>query len=225
MRDGQLLLVRISAQLENLHAVSKRCRDRVEQIRRGNEHDLRQVKRNVKIVVSERVVLLGIEHLEQRRRGIAAPVASELVDLVQNKDRVARSGTSNRLNDSSRHRANVGPAVSANLGLVSHPAERHSGQLSTKCVGDRLRKTRLADTRRTDKAEDRLARLRRLRLAGLGRGLLLQLAHRQILENAVLDLLQVVVLVVENLARLGDVDLTFGPGVPGQGSSTSRDTS
>ena len=112
--------------------------------------------------------------------------------------------------------------MTANLGLVPNAAERHPGQLSAKRVGDRLRQARLADTRRADKAEDRLSRLRRLRLTRLGRGLLLQLAHRQVLEDAVLDLLQIVVLVVQDLARLGDVDLAFGPCVQGRLVSQSR---
>jgi hypothetical protein len=39
---------------------------------------------------------------------------------------------------------------------------------------------------------------------------LLQLAHREIFEDAILDLLEVVVLVIEDLACLGNVNLTFG---------------
>jgi len=34
------------------------------------------------------MILLGIEHLEQRRSGIAAEVLAELVDLVEQEQRV-----------------------------------------------------------------------------------------------------------------------------------------
>ena len=46
--------------------------------------------------------------------------------------------------------------------------------------------------------------------------LLLQLAHGQVLEDAVLDLLQIVVIFVEHLARPHDVQVVFGDLVPGQ---------
>jgi hypothetical protein len=39
-------------------------------------------------VIGERVVLLGIEHLEQRRRGIPAEVVADLVDLVEHEHRI-----------------------------------------------------------------------------------------------------------------------------------------
>ena len=47
---------------------------------------------DAKVVVDEAVVLGGIEHLEQRRRRIAAPVRADLVDLVQHEDRITRLG-------------------------------------------------------------------------------------------------------------------------------------
>ena len=53
MRDGQFLFVRITIQLQDLHPVSERSRDRVEQVRRRNEHYSRQVERNIEIVVAE----------------------------------------------------------------------------------------------------------------------------------------------------------------------------
>ena len=53
---------------------------------------LDEVELDVEVVVEERVVLLGVEHLEQRRRRIAAEVDRHLVDLVEQEDRVARAG-------------------------------------------------------------------------------------------------------------------------------------
>ena len=48
----------------------------------------REVEGQVDVVVLEAVVLLGVEHLEQRRRGVAAEVGADLVDLVEDDDRV-----------------------------------------------------------------------------------------------------------------------------------------
>ena len=44
------------------------------------------------IIVAERVVLLGVEHFEQRRAGIALNAGAELVDLVEHHDAIARAG-------------------------------------------------------------------------------------------------------------------------------------
>ena len=49
---------------------------------------------NLEVVVGERVVLLGIEHLEQRRRGVAAEVVTDLVHLVHHEDGVDRGAPS-----------------------------------------------------------------------------------------------------------------------------------
>ena len=54
-----------------------------------DEHHLREVVVEVEVVVVEGVVLLGVEHLEQRRRRIAAEVGRHLVDLVEQEHRVA----------------------------------------------------------------------------------------------------------------------------------------
>ena len=46
---------------------------------------------DVEVVVAEGVVLLRVEHLEQRRGRIAAEVGAHLVDLVEHEHRVAAS--------------------------------------------------------------------------------------------------------------------------------------
>ena len=62
----------------------------------------------------------------------------------------------------------------------------------------------LADAGRADEAEDRAGRLG------------VQLAHRQVLEDPVLDLLEVVVVLVEDLAGVLDVEVVLGLLRPGQ---------
>ena len=67
----------------------------------------------------------------------------------------------------------------------------------------------LADAGRADEAEDRPSTIR------------IQLAHRQVLEDAVLHLLQAVVVGVEHLAGVGDVDDVLGRLVHGTATSQS----
>ena len=66
-RDRQLLAPRVAGDLEDLHAVAERRRDGVGDVRRGDEHHVREIVRDLEVVIGERVVLLGVEHLEQRR--------------------------------------------------------------------------------------------------------------------------------------------------------------
>jgi hypothetical protein len=127
---------------------------------------------------SEGVVLLRIENLQQRRRGVAAEVRAELVDLVQDEHRVLRLGAAQALDDLAGQRADVGPAMAADLGLVAHPAERHADELPSERLRDRARERRLADSGRSDEAEDRPLHRR------------VQLPHGEVLEDAVFRLLE-----------------------------------
>src|SRR3546814_21163460 len=64
-------------------------------------------------MIVEGVVLLGVQNLEQRRRRIAAPVRAELVDLVEQEQRVRRLRLLHALDDLARHRTDIGPPVAA----------------------------------------------------------------------------------------------------------------
>ena len=150
------------------------------------------------------MVLLGVEHLEQRRRRVAAEVVPQLVDLVEHEHRVVRPGLLHALDDPAGQRADVGAPVAADLGLVAHAAQRHADELAAQRPGDGPAERGLAHAGRPHQAEDRAL------LVGL------QLAHRQVLEDALLHLLEVVVVAVEDVAGLGDVELVLGGDRPGQ---------
>ncbi len=92
--------------------------------------------------------------------------------------------------------------MAADLGLVAHAAERHAHELAAGGARDRLAERGLADARRADEAEDRP-----LQLAD-------QALHRQVLEDALLHLLEPVVVLLEDLLRLLDVELVLGVLVP-----------
>ena len=129
-RDLQLFFLGVPGQLQHFHAVAECGRNRIEHVRRGDEQHFGQIERDIEIVIAERVVLLRIEHLEQRRRGIAAEIRSELVDLVEDEDRVLRLGAAQTLDDLSGQRPDIGPPVSANLRFVAHAAERDAHELA-----------------------------------------------------------------------------------------------
>ena len=121
--DVQLLELRVTRDADDLHPILQRARDPLETVRRGDEHHLREIVVDVEVVVVERPVLLRVEHLEERRRGIAAEIGGHLVHLVEQEDGVPRPGLLHRLDDFPWERADVRPAVTADLRLVSHAAE------------------------------------------------------------------------------------------------------
>ena len=162
------------------------------------------------IVVAEGRVLLRIEHFEQRRGRVAVKAAgAELVDLVEHHHAVARARLAQALDDVARQRADVGAPVAADLRLVVHAAQAHAHELAPGRLGDALAERGLAHAGRADEAQDR-ALARRI-----------QLAHREVLEDALLDLLEAVVVLVEDAPRLGDVDRAAS-GVAVHGSSISQ---
>ena len=155
-------------------------------------------------MVAKHRVLLGVEHLEHRARRVAAVVGAHLVDLVDHEHRVVRLGVAQGADDRARHGADVGAAVAADLGLVAHAADADALEPAAQRACDRLAERGLADPGRAGEAEDAAA------------GVRLELADGEELEDAVLDLLDVVVVGVEHLARVREVEVVLGALVPGQ---------
>ena len=102
--------------------------------------------------------------------------------------------------------------MAADLGLVADAAQRHAHELASGGPGDRLADRGLAGAGRADQREDG---------AGLGVGLdaalLAQLAHRQVLGDAVLDVLEAGVVGVEHRAGRDRVEALLGALAPGHG--------
>ena len=92
----------------------------------------------------------------------------------------------------------------ADLRLVVGSAERDALELEPDRPRDRLAERGLADARRPDEAQDRAASLR------------VELAHREVLEDALLDLVEPVVVGLEDFARTPDVDVLRGERRPRQ---------
>src|SRR5437773_2284000 len=66
-RDLQFFLRRVAWQLDHFHAVAQRPGNGVENVGRTDEHHARQIEGHGEVVIAEGRVLLGVEHLEQRR--------------------------------------------------------------------------------------------------------------------------------------------------------------
>ncbi|MCA9682910.1 MAG: PAS domain-containing protein, partial [Myxococcales bacterium] len=143
-------------------------------------------------------------NLEQGRGRITAKVVAELVDLVEDDDRVVGAGALEGLDDATRERADIGAPVAADLGLVTDAAEADADEAATDGPGHALAQRGLADAGRARQAQDR----------PLLRGV--ELEHGHVLEDPLLDLLEVVVVLVEDVADRADLELVLGGDRPGQ---------
>src|SRR5690606_38808552 len=112
--------------------------------------------------------------------------------------------------------ADVGAPVAADVGLVARAAEADAHILAAERLGDRLRDARLAHARRSGEQQDgSLVHLESVELALTG-PFGLELAYSEVLEDAVLDLLQPVVILVEDLLGFLEVEAVLGAHVPGE---------
>ena len=84
-----LLFGEVAAHLDEFHTVEQRGRNGADVVRRGNEHDVREVEIDVKEIIVEGIVLLRVEHLKQSARGVAVVRhLGDFVNLVEDEDRV-----------------------------------------------------------------------------------------------------------------------------------------
>ena len=92
----------------------------------------------------------------------------------------------------------------ADLGFVAHAAERDADELALHGARDRLAERGLADAGRADEAQDRPFHVA------------FELPHREVFDDALFDLVEIVVILVEDAARLDRVDAILGDRQPGQ---------
>lgn len=131
-------------------------------------------------------------------------VRRQLIDLVEQDDGVHAARQLERGDDAAGHRADVGLAVAADFGFIADAAERDAHILAVGRARDRFGNGAFADAGRADKTDDLPVELGRELLDG----------HK--FQNAVLDLAQTVVVLVENLRGLLNVQPVSGAPAPGQ---------
>jgi len=93
--------------------------------------------------------------------------------------------------------------VPADLGLVLDAAQGQADELAAESARDRPAERSLPHAGRADEAQDRPL------------ALLLELPHREVFEDAVLDRLKAVVVGVEDRARGRQVEIVLGWLAPG----------
>src|SRR5450756_637815 len=196
------LLVRVSRQGNDLHAVEEGRWNRLRYVRRRQEQDLRKVKWDFDIVVAELRILFWIKSLEQSSCRVAPEIRSNLVDLIQKEYWILGPCLLDSLNNAPWHSSNIGSAVSAHFRLVPYAAEGDMDELSVERLRDGFAQRCLANARRPDKTKNRTL------------GLVRKLAHCKILEYPVLNLFKPIVVLVQDLARTLQVNLVGSPDVP-----------
>ncbi len=138
-------------------------------------------------MIIERMVLLGIQNLQQCRGGITAVIHPDLVDFVEQKQWIANPGLGQLLEDFSRQGAYVGASMPANLRLVTHPAQGHAHEAAVGRTGNALTERGLSNAWRPDKTQH------------WPLGLADALLHCKIFENPFLDLFQAIVILFQDL--------------------------
>jgi hypothetical protein len=156
---------------------------------RGDEHHVGQVEVDLDVVVTEGVVLLGVEHFQKRRRLGSPRKSMPSLSISSSRKSGLRTPTLvRRLQHLARHRTDVGAAVAADFGFVTHAAQGHAHELAAGGARHTIWPRRgLANARGADQAQDG-----RLDLVDT-------LLHREVLEDAFLDLVKAVVVLVQHL--------------------------
>ena len=195
--DLQLLLLGVARQRDDLHAVAQGARDIREAVRRDDPKNLGEIEGKLDVMIAERRVLRGIEHFEERRRRIALVVHGDLVHFVEQEYGILRARLAQPFHDASRHCTDVGAAMSANLRLVTDAAQRRTHELPARRPRHGACQRRLANARRAYEAQDRRMLLLR------------ELVDGKVFENALLDLLESVVILIQDSFRRLDVDVVL----------------
>ena len=197
----ELLIFGVTGEADHFHPVQQGTRD-VHGVGGSHEHDVRQVIIHFQIVIVEAVVLFRIKHFQQGGCGIATHVRAHLVDFVEQEQRVLHANFRHLLDELAWHGTDIGTAVTADLRFVTHPTEGHPHIFAAGRLGDGLTQRGLAHTGRANQTEDGALELIDARL------------HRQIFEDAILDLLKAIVIGIQHLLRLAKVFLDLGSRLP-----------
>ena len=194
----------VAGQLDHVHAVTQGAGDAAKVVGGGDKEHMAQIERDIDEMIVEGAVLLRVQRFQQGCGRVAAEVACQLVDLVQQHEGVRALGRDHGSDDLAGHRADVGAAVAADLGFIPHAAKADAHILAAQTFGDGACNTGLAHARRAYKADDLCLHVR------------CQLAHGQRFQNAVLHLFQAVVVAVQNLLCAADIKVIHCKGVPRQ---------
>src|SRR5690606_11500670 len=102
-----------------------------------------------KEIIMKLTVLFRIQNLKQGRRWVPLVTTYKFIYLVKHKNRIARPGFFQTLNDPSRHSANIGFPVSSDFCLIAQASQCYSHIFSSQSFCNRSSQRSLSDSRRT----------------------------------------------------------------------------
>ena len=123
---------------------------------------------------------------------------TELVDFVEQEQRIAHADLGHILQNLARHRADISAAMPANFSLIAHATQRHAHELAVSRTRDRLTKRSLAHAWRADQTQNRCLEF------------VDALLHRQILDDPLFDFFQAVVVGVEHFLACAQIGTNLG---------------
>ncbi len=144
-------------------------------------------------MITEGVILLRVQYLEEGCRRVAPEIHAHLVDLIQQKYRVLGTGLPHTLNDPARQGTHIGAAVPPDLGLIPDPTQGDADKFPLQGPGNGFGQGGFPHPRRAHQAQDGT-----LQFFG-------QLAYGQVFQDSFLHLFQPVVILVEDFLGLVEI--------------------
>ena len=139
--------------------------------------------------------------------------STDLVDLVEQHDGVHRTGLADRTDDAPGQCADIGAPVPADLGLVANATEGDAHELATEGRRNGLTERRLTNTGRADERQHGTGATStddgQTAVGATG-------THGEVLGDAVLDVVEAVVVSIEHGARRRGVGVVGRADVPWQ---------
>lgn len=121
--------------------------------RKVRPNKMEEITRYV-LMVEERSVLFGIEHLQKCTCGISIHPSSNFINLIKHNKRVLSPYALESLDDLARKCSNIGSPVTLDLRYIGQTTNGEPEELPSECASDGFTNTRLANTRRSDETED-----------------------------------------------------------------------
>ena len=155
-------------------------------------------------MISERVILLRIKDLEQRRGRISLVISPKLIHLIKQHEGVFALRLTHSIHYASWHRAYIGFAVTADIRFILYTAERNSYVISSGSSCNRPCNRCFSDTWRANKTE----------YLPLNVGC--KCVNRYSLNDSLFHLFHAVVIGIEDLLRMRNVAFYLLKSAPGK---------
>ena len=137
-------------------------------------------------MIPEFYILLSVQHLQERGKGISLIVAADLVNLIQKHQRISHSGMTQSVYHAARHSAYIGFPMATDFCLIPNSAQADADILFAQSPRYRPGNGSFSRSRRSYQTDD-----------GAG-SLFRQNPYSQVFQNSLLHLFQAIVILFEN---------------------------